>query len=122
MDTTSRLRAPFSGRAVYAERLCEALRRNGEVEVVEAANRRRRAPAGGGIGSARNLLADRRWTARELPRLATTAGADLIHHPLPAYAPAARVPQVITVHDLAFERWPEKFSPSFRRYAPRAHR
>jgi glycosyltransferase involved in cell wall biosynthesis len=32
------------------------------------------------------------------------------------------VPQVITVHDLAFERWPDKFDASFRRYAQRAHR
>jgi glycosyltransferase involved in cell wall biosynthesis len=122
IDTTYRLRAPFSGTAVYTERLCEALRRSGEVEVVEAANQRRRAPAGGGIRSARNLLADRRWTARELPRLATQAGADLIHHPLPAYSRTVRLPQVITVHDLAFERWPDKFDRSFRRYAQRVHR
>jgi glycosyltransferase involved in cell wall biosynthesis len=122
IDTTYRLRAPFSGTAVYTERLVEALRRSGEVEVVEAANNRRRPPAGGGWGSLRNLMADRRWTGRELPRLAAEAGAEVIHHPLPGYARSARVPQVITVHDLAFERLPDKFDPSFRRYATRVHR
>jgi glycosyltransferase involved in cell wall biosynthesis len=106
---------------VYIDRLCEALRRGGEVEVVEAANPRRRSPAGGGLGSLRNLMADWRWTRRELPRLAARAGADVIHHPLPAHA-RARAPQAITVHDLAFERWPDKFDPWFRRYAHRVHR
>ena len=122
IDTTYRLRAPFSGTAVYTERLVEALRRGGEVEVVEAANKRRRPPAGGGLGSLRNLIADWRWTRRELPRRAAEAGADLIHHPLPEYSRSARVPQVITVHDLSFERLPEMFDASFRRYASRAHR
>jgi glycosyltransferase involved in cell wall biosynthesis len=121
IDTTYRLRAPFSGTAVYIERLCEALRRSCEVEVVEAANQRRGPPAGGGMGSLRNLMADRRWTRHELPRLAAEAGAELIHHPLPAYA-RTRVPQAITVHDLAFERWPDKFDPWFRRYAKHLHR
>ena len=122
IDTTYRLRAPFSGTAVYTERLCQALRQLDGVEVVEAANRRRHPPAGGGIGSARNLIADRYWTSVQLPRLAAHAGADLIHHPLPAYGHLARVPQVITVHDLAFERLPEMFPPGFRRYASLAHR
>ncbi len=42
--------------------------------------------------------------AVELPRRARAAGADLIHHPLPAHAYAPGTPRrSITVHDLAFE-------------------
>jgi alpha-1,3-rhamnosyl/mannosyltransferase len=122
IDTTYRVRAPFSGTAIYTERLCEELRRHAEVEVIEAANQRRRPPAGGGIGSARNLLSDWRWTARELPRLAGRARAELIHHPLPAHSRFTKFPQVITAHDLAFERLPDQFAPWFRRYAHWAYR
>src|SRR5204863_3685112 len=101
--------------------LAAALRAAG-VEVVDAANTERRPPAGGGLGSVRNLLADRRWTRRELPRRAGDAGADVIHHPLPAFAPGAPCAQVVTVHDLAFETHPERFAPAFRTWARRAHR
>ncbi|MEA2150250.1 MAG: hypothetical protein QOD69_2080 [Solirubrobacteraceae bacterium] len=120
LDTTYARRGR-SGTAVYLERLSAALRAEG-VEVVEAANERRRAPAGGGGGSARNLALDEWWTQGRLPRLAREAGADVLHHPLPALAVRAPCPQVVTLHDLAFERLPEHFSPGFRRWASRAHR
>ena len=114
-------RRGHSGTGVYLERLAAALRAEG-VEVVEAANGRRPAPAGGGAGSLRNLALDEWWTQVELPRRARAAGADVLHHPLPALAVRAPCPQVVTVHDLAFERLPEHFSPGFRRWASRAHR
>ncbi len=120
LDTTYALRGR-SGTAVYVERLAAALREEG-VEVVEAANERRPAPAGGGAGSARNLALDEWWTQAELPRRARAAGADVLHHPLPALAFRAPCAQVVTLHDLAFERLPEAFSPGFRRWASRAHR
>ncbi|MCW3039591.1 MAG: glycosyl transferase group 1, partial [Solirubrobacterales bacterium] len=69
-----------------------------------------------------NAGSDAWWTAVELPRRARRTGADLIHHPLPALCPAAPVPQVVTVHDLAFERVPECFDPAFRRWASLTHR
>jgi glycosyltransferase involved in cell wall biosynthesis len=122
LDTTYSRRAPFSGTAVYLERLAGALTEIDNVEVVEVSNRRRRPPSGGGIGSLRNLLADRWWTAVELPRLARRARADVIHHPLPAHARGPGVPQVVTLHDLAFERLPDCFDRRFRAYADRAHR
>jgi glycosyltransferase involved in cell wall biosynthesis len=122
LDATYAARAPYSGTGVYVDRITEALRRLGDVEVEVVANGRRREPAGGGIGSVRNLIADRWWTAVELPRLARRLGADVIHHPLPALARASRVPQVITVHDLAFERLPDQFDRRFRLYAHRTHR
>ncbi|HEY1538135.1 MAG TPA: glycosyltransferase family 1 protein [Solirubrobacteraceae bacterium] len=120
LDTTYARRGP-SGTGVYVDRLARALREEG-VEVVEAANERRPAPAGGGAGSARNLAIDLWWTQVELPRRAREARADVLHHPLPALAARAPCPQVVTVHDLAFERLPDCFSPSFRRYASLTHR
>jgi glycosyltransferase involved in cell wall biosynthesis len=120
LDTTYARRGR-SGTGVYLEQLAKALRAEG-VEVVEAANERRRAPAGGGAGSAANLALDEWWTQGQLPRLARETGADVLHHPLPALAVRAPCPQVVTLHDLAFERLPEHFSPAFRRWASRAHR
>jgi glycosyltransferase involved in cell wall biosynthesis len=54
--------------------------------------------------------------------LARRAGADLIHHPLPARGRIGALPQVVTVHDLSFERLPEHFDRRFRIYAHYAHR
>src|SRR3954452_11754130 len=92
------------------------------VEVVEAANTARRAPGGGGPRSALNWGTDAWWTAVALPRRAREANADVLHHPLPAHSSTASCPQVVTVHDLAFERLPECFDPLYRAYASRAHR
>ena len=74
------------------------------------------------MGSVRNLLSDRWWTGSEVPRLACRERADVIHHPLPAYARRARVPQVVTVMDLAYERLPDCFDRRFRAYAHTAYR
>jgi len=120
LDTTYGRRGP-SGTGVYLERLAPALRDEG-VDVVEVANERRPEPAGGGAGSARNLALDTWWTQVELPRRAKAARADVLHHPLPAFAQRSPCPQVVTLHDLAFERLPEHFAPSFRRWASRSHR
>ncbi len=120
LDTTYALRGP-SGTGVYLERLAAALRTEG-IDIVEAADAGRPPPAGGGLGSARNLARDRWWTQVALPRHAQAAGADVLHHPLPAHARQAPCPQVVTLHDLAFERLPECFDPAFRRWASLTHR
>jgi glycosyltransferase involved in cell wall biosynthesis len=117
IDTTYALRGP-SGTATYLAGLVPALREAG-VDVVEAPNRRRHPP---GTGSLRNWLEDLRFTGRELPRRARAAGADVLHHPLPAHARSAPCPQVVTVHDLAFERVPVAFDRRFAAWAGRAHR
>jgi glycosyltransferase involved in cell wall biosynthesis len=122
LDATFAARAPYSGTAVYLDRLQAALSSLGGIDLAAVSNDRRRPPAGGGLGSARNGLADWWWTATELPRLARQAHADVIHHPLPAKARATRLPQVVTVHDLAFERLPDQFDRGFRMYAHRVHR
>ncbi|MDX6696653.1 MAG: hypothetical protein QOE65_50 [Solirubrobacteraceae bacterium] len=118
IDTTYSRRGA-TGTGVYIEHLVPALRDLG-VDVVEAANERRRAPAGGGPGSLANAAQDARWSLVELPRRARAAGADLVHHALPATSPGVR--QVVTVHDVAFERLPDAFDPRFRAFARRAHR
>lgn len=120
IDTSYALRGP-SGTAVYVRRLAAALRDEG-VDVLEAADAGRRPPAGGGIGSARNLARDAWWRRVELPRRARAARADVLHHPLPALARGAPCAQVVTLHDLAFVRLPECFAPAFRRWAAVAHR
>ncbi|HEV2752249.1 MAG TPA: glycosyltransferase family 1 protein [Solirubrobacteraceae bacterium] len=112
---------PYSGTAIYLQRLVPALRRLG-VEVVELHNQRRALPAGGGWGSVRNLAADLAWVQHELPRRAVRAGADVLHHPLPACAHLAALAQVATVQDLAFEVLPWAFDPRFRRWAQLTHR
>lgn len=123
LDTTYALRGP-SGTGVYLTHLVPALERLG-CEVVEAANADRRTggrASPGGWRSALNLLEDVRWTQTELPRRARAAEADVLHHPLPAVAPLCPVAQAITVHDLAFERFPEHFDPRFRRFAQLTHK
>ena len=122
IDTTYARRAPFSGTGVYIRRLCEELSALDGVQLVPVANQRRRQPAGGGFGSVRNVLGDLRWTLLELPRLARRHRAELIHHPLPARIPLTRIPQVITVVDLAFERLPQHFDRGFALYAHTTHR
>jgi glycosyltransferase involved in cell wall biosynthesis len=123
IDTTYARRAPHSGTAVYLDRLIEALSSQEDLEVVPVSNGRRGPRGGGGVRSVRNMLTDRWWEEMELPNLALSNGADVIHHPLPATSmrhQGARV--VITVHDLAFERLPDMFDRRFRRYAHKAHR
>jgi glycosyltransferase involved in cell wall biosynthesis len=122
LDSTFTRRAPLSGTGIYVRRLIDALSALDGVEVIEVANRRRQMPAGGGVGSVRNLAADAYWTAVELPRRAQAAGADLIHHPMPALAPHSRTPQAISVQDLAFERLPDHFERGYRTYVHHAHR
>lgn len=120
IDTTFALRGQ-TGTGVYLARLVDVLQGLG-VEVVEAQNEARRAPSGGGARRGLNAAVDGWWTTVELPRRARRGGADLIHHPLPARCPVAPVPQVVTVHDLAFARFPELFDPVFRRFASTTHR
>ena len=116
IDTTFARRGPTGG-GVYVERLVPALRAAG-VDVVEAANERRRPPAGGGLGSLRNLASDAAWTQARLRR----HDADVVHHPMPAHVVGERRPQVVTVHDVAYEVEPAWFDHRYRAFATRALR
>lgn len=115
IDTTYAGRG-HSGTGVYLDRIVPALRDAG-VDVVTVANADRRPPAGGGLGSLSNLRDDRRWAARELPRLVREHDADVLHHPLPDRSRGAGVAQVVTVHDVAVATLPDAFTLPFRLYA-----
>jgi glycosyltransferase involved in cell wall biosynthesis len=103
-------------------RLCEALAARRDVEVLTAENPRTRHGAGG-LDVLRGLAGDVWWSRQELPRRARRERADLLHHPQPVpIQPDVDVPQVLTVHDLAFERRPGDFDRRFRAYAHLTHR
>lgn len=124
---TSYVARGASGTAVYVQALLAALRESGGVEVVEARQRRRLRPgrAGGPLGplrSAANLALDALWLHAGLPRAARAARADAVHHPLPAHSARMGVPQVITVHDVAFLLHPDLYSRTWRLLARRSYR
>lgn len=121
IDTSYARRGP-SGTAVYVTELVRALRDQG-VEVVEAAQPRRLAPgAGNPVRSAANAVLDWAWLHAGLPRAARAARADVVHHPLPAHSARIAVPQVATLHDVAFAAMPRHYSGAWRRLALRAYR
>lgn len=122
LDVTYARRAPISGTGVYIENLCRELEQIGGVEVVTVSNPSRRPPAGGGLGSLRNLGSDFRFSTVGLRRAARRGGAQLIHHTLPGPPTAVRLPQVVTFTDLAYERLPHMFDRRYRRYAQLVHR
>ena len=121
VDTSYAGRGP-SGTAVYVRCLVAALREQG-VEVAEASQRRRLAlGAGNPARSAANVVLDWLWLHVGLPRAARAAGADVVHHPLPAFSRRIGVPQAVTVHDVAFARLPRHYSGAWRRQALGAYR
>lgn len=66
------------------------------------------------------------WEQVSFPVLARRAGADLLHAPN-CFLPLVRsCPGVVTIHDLAFEAFPEDFAPrtraKYRHLTPRAAR
>lgn len=116
-----------TGTGVYVEELVRALRARDDVEVVCVGQKRRLRPGGAGrrrnpLRSAANLGLDSAWTRYGLPRAARLARADVLHHPLPAHSARASCPQVVTVHDVAFEHQPDRFDPAWRAVARREHR
>jgi glycosyltransferase involved in cell wall biosynthesis len=117
-----------TGTGVYVEQLARALRARGRVELVEVRQRRRLRPgrpAGARrnpLRSAANAALDLAWERVGLPRAARRAGADVVHHPLPVRLPRRGCAQVVTFHDVAFERFPESFDPAWRSVARRVHR
>lgn len=124
---TSLLGRGHSGTAVYIQQLARALARSEGVELIEARQRLRLRP---GRASRRRSLArsalnaglDLWWERVALGRAARAVGAQVVHHPLPAHCPRAPCAQAITVHDMAFERFPQSFDPVWRAIASRTHR
>ena len=126
IDTTYAARGR-SGSGVYIERLVDALRERGQVEVAEARQRVRVRPGqeGGALRPLRrvaNVALDAAWLHVGLPRAARLAGADVVHHPMPAHSRRIGVPQVTTVQDVAFLHLRHLYDPAWRRLAARSYR
>ena len=119
---TSYARRGTSGTGVYVEQLVGALRRRGQVELIEAAGRRLTPGGPNPLRSAVNLLLDLVWLHAGLPRAARRAGADVVHHPLPAHSARIRCAQVTTVHDVAVDAMPGGYGRVWRARAGRAYR
>lgn len=125
IDMSFARRGP-SGTASYLHGLTTALRNLDDVEVVEASQPRRLPPGRKGRGrnparSAANWALDASWLGVGIAAAAARANADVIHHPLPAHSLRSGRPQVVTVQDLAFERFPAHFDPWWRLVARRRH-
>jgi glycosyltransferase involved in cell wall biosynthesis len=122
IDTSYAARGP-SGTGVYVGELADALRELEGVEVVEARQPPRlRRGAGNPVRSAANALLDLAWLHAGLPRAARAAGADVVHHPLPAHSGRIPAAQVATIHDVAFEHLPTAYGTLWRRLARRQYR
>ena len=124
---TSYTRRGFSGTSVYIEQLVSALRERPGLHVATATQRVRlgREQGPGRLGWARsglNAVLDGLWLHVGLPRAARLSRADLVHHPLPAHSRRIHVPQVCTVHDLAFIARPAGYGRLWRVLAKRAYR
>lgn len=103
----SPLRQTRAGTARYLEGLVPRLERLVDVE---------RLTWGGG-GKAATAVRDAWWYPVALPRRARARGLDVLHCPSFRGPTRARVPLVVTVHDLAVLRHPEAFNPWTRRYS-----
>ena len=126
IDTSHASRGP-TGSGVYVRELVAALREREGVEVVAASQRLRfrSGRAGGPLSVLRtvaNLVLDALWLHGGLPRAADAAGADVVHHPLPAHSRRIAAPQVATVHDVAFLALPEHYGGAWRLHARRTYR
>lgn len=63
-----------------------------------------------------NPLARIMWEQTVLPLLALRDGLDLLHCPLNVRPIVARVPVALTIHDLTFMKYPERFGVAKQRY------
>lgn len=70
----------------------------------------------GGPGRLTAVARDVLWYPALLPRAAARAGADVLHCTIFRAPPRARVPTILTVHDLAVLRHPEVFPAWTRLY------
>ena len=105
------------GTAVAANRVAERLARRPDVELVGVAGRHRHDPppefrppiAVHQLPIARPWLYET-WTRLGVPKVERATGPVDVCHATGLVPAATRAPLVVTVHDLAFVRWPERFT------------
>jgi glycosyltransferase involved in cell wall biosynthesis len=98
-----------AGTARYLTNLLAGLENDPELEV----QRFERA----GAGRLRKLTRDAWWYPVTLPRAAARAGVDVLHCPTMRAPFRAKLPLVVTIHDVAVLRHPETFNGWTRRYS-----
>ena len=108
-----------AGSGVYAEQLSTALRpllgsRLIGLSFPLAARRRTNTHARNRLLT---LTRDLWWTQWAVTRAAERRGAGLLHMPTGVGPVRCRLPVVVTIHDLAVLRFPERFRTWFRNYA-----
>ncbi len=105
------------GTAVAALRVAERLARDPEVELFAVAGRHRRLPVppyrpSGKVATlplARPWLYQT-WLRANWPKVEAVTGEIDLCHSTTIIPAATDAPQVVTIHDLAFLRWPERFT------------
>jgi glycosyltransferase involved in cell wall biosynthesis len=98
LDVTTMRKKEKTGHGYYVAGLLQALKDNGEVEVIECA------PAGQrDLNTWKRLI----WDQFTLPKMAKKAGADILHTTAFSVPLLYRGKKVATVHDLALKRFPE---------------
>jgi glycosyltransferase involved in cell wall biosynthesis len=105
---TSPLHQTVAGANRYVTSLLTALEATGEVSI-----RRYALP---GRGRVKSIVRDVAWYLEALPRAASRDSVALLHCPTQRAPIRARVPLVVTVHDVATLRLPEAFNAWTRRY------
>jgi glycosyltransferase involved in cell wall biosynthesis len=101
--------SPAAGVRRYVSELASALLASGEpLELVLLGGRSDAAPRGAGhVAEPWHPPTNLGWAAVGLPRAASRAAVDLIHAPAYTGPLMARVPVVVTIHDVSYERHPE---------------
>lgn len=108
-----------AGTATYIRGLLGGLRRNGRDDILVVASRHDRERQGLGRPRVEAWTpAHHRWERWTLGLELAAAPIDVLHSPdfIPPRRFGRRWARVITVHDLAFARWPDLTTPESRRY------
>jgi glycosyltransferase involved in cell wall biosynthesis len=106
-----------SGTTVYTRGLLEGLRADPPADLaVRPVMGPRLLPTGGWGARIANLALHQAWLHAGLPLLALRHRAAAVFQPVNTASAWAPCPQVVTVHDLSFERFPEHFPGPFLRY------
>jgi glycosyltransferase involved in cell wall biosynthesis len=106
---TSPLALSKAGTARYLTQLLEGLQQEPEIDV--------RRLSWDAEGRAAKVARDMFWYPTRLPRAARKAVVDVLHCPTMRAPLRAKLPLVVTIHDLAVLRHPEAFNGWTRRYS-----
>src|SRR5262245_14203297 len=109
---TSALALTKAGTARYLTNLLEGLEREPSIEVSRL--------SWGGDSRATKVTRDMLWYPSRLARAAKESAADVLHCPTMRAPLRAKIPLVVSIHDVAVLRYPETFNGWTRRYSARA--